>query len=290
MPRIRTIKPEFWGSPDTASAHPVTRLTYIALWNWADDYGRGTANFKELEGFVFPNDEVDELSDGKFRKFRDIVAEVQRAYKVTFYECDGRMFYEIPSWNEHQRTERKAKARIPDPSAGVIVDLTTGNAVTLGTSDAQRRNFRDTTEEAPQSPPPGKGTGEREREQGNSLLVQPERQDVENICTLLADRIESNGAKRPTITKQWKDAARLLIDKDGYTPDQVAWIINWSQDDEFWRTNILSMPKLRKQFEQLKLKSRAGTANGKPAPSQRMAETSSLGQRLQAQYDQKELL
>ncbi|EUA31270.1 bacteriophage gp78 domain protein [Mycobacterium xenopi 3993] len=43
MPRIRTIKPEFWDSPDTAAADLRTRLLYIAMWNWADDYGIGDA-------------------------------------------------------------------------------------------------------------------------------------------------------------------------------------------------------------------------------------------------------
>ena len=43
------MKPEFWDSPDTAKAGPWARLLFIALWNWADDYGRGTANMKELE-------------------------------------------------------------------------------------------------------------------------------------------------------------------------------------------------------------------------------------------------
>ena len=61
MPRMRTIKPEFWDSPSTAKADLAVRLTYIAMWNWADDSGRGTANLKELEAFCFPNDEISSL-------------------------------------------------------------------------------------------------------------------------------------------------------------------------------------------------------------------------------------
>ena len=57
MPRIRTIKPEFWDSPGTARASLRARLFFIALWNWADDYGVGTANPKQLIGFAFPNDD-----------------------------------------------------------------------------------------------------------------------------------------------------------------------------------------------------------------------------------------
>jgi hypothetical protein len=39
VPRIRSIKPEFWDSPSTASASVRVRLLFIAMWNWADDHG-----------------------------------------------------------------------------------------------------------------------------------------------------------------------------------------------------------------------------------------------------------
>lgn len=84
----------------------------------------------------------------------------------------------------------------------------------------------------------------------------PVRLDVERVCVRLAEQVESNGAKKPTITKAWRDAARLLIDKDGRTEEQIAWLIDWSQRDEFWRSNILSMPKLRDKFDQLLIKAR----------------------------------
>lgn len=116
MARIRTIKPEFWDSPDTAKAGPWSRLLFIALWNWADDYGRGTANMKELEGFAFPNDSVFADRSGNTVQFRDIVAEVAECFGVMFYEVSGRPYYAIPSWEEHQRNERRAKqSKYPSP-------------------------------------------------------------------------------------------------------------------------------------------------------------------------------
>ena len=33
-------------------------------------------------------------------------------------------------------------------------------------------------------------------------------------------------------------------------------VLDWSQQDSFWQSNILSMPKFRKQFAQLQMKSR----------------------------------
>ena len=117
MARIRTIKPEFWSSPSVAKCSAVGRLAFIAMWNWADDHGRGTANLKELEGFIFPNDDIVELSHGKSAHFRDVVAEVATCFDVVFYEADGRTFYEVPTWDTHQRNERRStQSKYPEPT------------------------------------------------------------------------------------------------------------------------------------------------------------------------------
>lgn len=79
-----------------------------------------------------------------------------------------------------------------------------------------------------------------------------ERGDVERLCQHLAARIAEDGSKHPSIGKAWRDAARLMIDKDGYTEDQVKRAIDFAHDDEFWRTNILSMPTLRRQYTALR--------------------------------------
>lgn len=92
-----------------------------------------------------------------------------------------------------------------------------------------------------------------------------DRPDVERICRHLADRIEANGSKRPAIAKTWRTAARLLMDSDGVSESQVHAAIDWCQTDEFWRSNILSMPKLREKYDQLRLtatRQQAKAANG----------------------------
>lgn len=122
MARIRTIKPEFWDSPSTAKASPWARLLFIALWNWADDHGRGTANLKELEGFAFPNDDEFTDSSGNTVHFRELVAEVSACFGVVFYKVGNRPYFEIPSWDSHQRNERRSKAS-KHPSPQVRTDV-----------------------------------------------------------------------------------------------------------------------------------------------------------------------
>lgn len=94
-------------------------------------------------------------------------------------------------------------------------------------------------------------------------LAEAPRPDVDRLCDLLADRVEANGSKRPTITSKWRDAARLMLDRDGRTEDEIRGAIEWSQRDEFWRANILSLPKLREKYDALRLQaSRAPSGSG----------------------------
>lgn len=90
------------------------------------------------------------------------------------------------------------------------------------------------------------------------------REDVEQVCGHLADRVEENGSKRPKISKGWRTAARLMIDRDERTVDQIMRAIDWCQADEFWRARVMSMPKLRERYDQLRLdaKRKNGKSNG----------------------------
>lgn len=76
------------------------------------------------------------------------------------------------------------------------------------------------------------------------------------LANLLADLIEKNNIKawkRPTGHKieYWADLIEKLhrIDKVEYK--EIEFIINWCQQDDFWKSNILSTAKLRKQFPTL---------------------------------------
>jgi hypothetical protein len=113
--------------------------------------------------------------------------------------------------------------------------------------------------------------------------VAARRSDVEAICGHLADRIEANGSKRPAVTQRWRESARRLLDLDGRTEQQVHSAIDWCQGDEFWRSNILSMPKLREKYDQLRLAAARGQPNGhKPSTTdQRVADALALADRLQ---------
>lgn len=52
----------------------------------------------------------------------------------------------------------------------------------------------------------------------------------------------------------WYHEARKLLELDKVSLDYAVQILDWCQQDDFWKMNILSMPKFRKQFNQLEIK------------------------------------
>jgi hypothetical protein len=82
--------------------------------------------------------------------------------------------------------------------------------------------------------------------------------EIIQLSNLLADLIESNGIKRPSVTVKWHKDMELLHRIDNYSLEQIEFVIKWVQNDSFWRSNVLSPAKLRKQFGALLLQSRGG--------------------------------
>jgi hypothetical protein len=109
---------------------------------------------------------------------------------------------------------------------------------------------------------------EREKDVSSELALDDDtRSDVERICEHLAEQIEARGAKRPAITARWRTEARLLMDRDQRTEEQVHACIRWlftssHRDALFWRTNVRSMPKLREEYDRLRELAERPTSGG----------------------------
>ncbi|HEY0090543.1 MAG TPA: hypothetical protein VGB37_16955 [Candidatus Lokiarchaeia archaeon] len=65
--------------------------------------------------------------------------------------------------------------------------------------------------------------------------------------------INNPNFKKPDLQK-WAIEIDKTIRIDKRNPEEIKNIIEWSQDDSFWRSNILSTAKLRKQFDHLLIK------------------------------------
>lgn len=75
------------------------------------------------------------------------------------------------------------------------------------------------------------------------------------LSKLLFELMKNNNpnCKEPNLQSWCKEMDKLIrIDKRN--PYEIASVIEWCQNDSFWKSNILSVAKLRKQYDQLKIK------------------------------------
>lgn len=77
------------------------------------------------------------------------------------------------------------------------------------------------------------------------------------LAKFLEKCITENNPKFPQNERQrqrWAKDFDLMLRIDKIDADDIAAIIEWSQNDNFWRSNILSGKKLREKYQQLAMK------------------------------------
>lgn len=258
MAKIRGVKPDYWTDEDIVELSIAARLLFIGLWNQACDNGHLEDKSKQIKMRVLPADDVN-------------VAELLRelAGKGRIRRSDG--WITIPNFTKHQKPDRRyfqtcKKAGCVKPGA----ETTDSQRETRG-GHAEPTSGTHGGHDVGSWGPRGDGDGEvmvrgsdgdvsgvDTPDAGRSPVPAiPERQDVERICTHLAEQVEATGSKRPTITARWRTEARLMLDRDGRTEEQVHACIRWlftstHPDALFWRPNVRAIPKLRAEYDRLR--------------------------------------
>ncbi len=112
--RIRTVKPEFWRSADTAELTFFARLLYIGLWNFVDDNGVGDDDEALIRSDLFPRDDVDETS----RLIHEGLTELSVRGQILRYEdsVSERRYLKVVAWH-HQKINRPSKSSKPLPAS-----------------------------------------------------------------------------------------------------------------------------------------------------------------------------
>jgi len=90
----------------------------------------------------------------------------------------------------------------------------------------------------------------------NTSLSEQYSDEVINLTSLLASLILNNNpnAKIPSNLGKWHKEMDRLMKIDNECQETIEAVVKWSQKDAFWKSNILSVPKLREKFQQLKLR------------------------------------
>jgi len=101
---------------------------------------------------------------------------------------------------------------------------------------------------------PSSGSKKRSRKPKGEA---PPRPDVDALCQRLVELMIANECKPPEIKPAWRDAARLMLDRDKRDFNKAMGLLEWCQHDPFWKTNIHSMPTFREKYDQLRLRANA---------------------------------
>lgn len=228
-PRIRTLKPEIWADERIGDLSHGARLLFLGLITMADDEGRFRAPTNAILGHIFPHDPEAQ------RRLRGWVGEVKDSGLVLFYVVDEKPYGAFRHWKRHQKINRAVPSRLPDPPDH---DIVSDNSV------KDHESFMD---------------GSLSHAQARVPDPDPSSEVVVRLAVRLAERVRANDPKAdpdPRCVRWLTDMRLLLRDRSGDVAE-VERIIDWCQSDPFWRSNILSPAKLRKQFTQLVLKADA---------------------------------
>lgn len=90
----------------------------------------------------------------------------------------------------------------------------------------------------------------------------PEYQTARYLYELIITNNEK--FKKPHL-QRWADTVRLMHERDGRSFEDIRAVANYAQHSSFWMSNVLSMNKLRKQFDRLYMQAK----KAKPQPKEK---------------------
>lgn len=112
MPRIRTVKPEFFRHERLQELGPLSMLIFEGLWTQCDKVGRFAWKPRTLKLDILPFINFDMEKE---------LHKLAESFFVVKYEVQGEFFGVIPTFLDHQRIngkEAQSPAQYPDPPKG----------------------------------------------------------------------------------------------------------------------------------------------------------------------------
>ena len=111
MPRIRSIKPEIFASPQVMNLSRDSRLLFIGLITQADDDGRGVADPRKLKAAIFGGD--DDITSARVLKLAGRNRKSSPVHNLRRQR--SRRLYSLPTFREHQYVSHPRDSRYPAP-------------------------------------------------------------------------------------------------------------------------------------------------------------------------------
>ena len=243
--RIRSIKPEFWRSPDISQLSIEDRLLFVGLWSYVDDNGVGVDDEAAIVGDLFARD--------MFTDPRETVARVSRGLArlsacdlITRYEVDGRCFLHVTAWEKHQRIDRPGKPRFPRPDdeSATIRESVARPRESAATGTGEQGN-RGTEEQGNSNPAPAALVTEADFDRAYSHWPKKveRKKSIEKFRAvarrhglefITAKVIEFGDAYAATTAKQFVPALNVWLNGERWTDDlptprEPQQATNWAQ-------------------------------------------------------------
>lgn len=173
----------------------------------------------------------------KTKRLRD---ELVTQNLVRLYTVNGNEYLHILSCKKHLRKDINPDIRFPEHPQEFDTQ-----------GDTESVPITDTTSSRPRSEKSPSNTNTDTNTDTNTIIRQ-------KLASLLLQKIRERKPdfRKPNL-KQWAKHIDAMIRIDKRKPETIEKVIIWCQADDFWQNNILSVEKLRKQFDRLELQKNA---------------------------------
>ncbi len=262
-----------------AEENPTTAL----MWPWFvtcfDDWGRMGAEPMEVKLTVFPAFPFTSKDIAEAIKLYDQY-ELAHYYEVNnkpYLAVNPETWYKYQTYIESKRKEKQA-SKFPAPLNPTWTEQNQQQLATIADNQQQLATIVPSPSLTPSLTPkdikesssePSGSDLPPEENKKSGIKPFPTESTEYRLSALLRQRILENdpNARVPTPTPEgmvrWCRDMDLLLRKDNRDPCEAEQIINWCQNDNFWKANILSAGKLREKYTALILQSKRGSPNAK---------------------------
>ena len=216
MPRIRTIKPEFFSHEELSKCSPHARLLAIALLQLADSEGRMRWIPSQVIAHAFPWEAVD---------LSPMIHQLCTVKYLELYTVNGREYACIPAFNKHQRLSGKeaaCKSKFPHIDQADTEGKT--GCFTGKHLDAQEQGNKGTREQGISADDPMEGFDEfwsvyPKKEAKKAVTAKWKSRNL----SVMAEQLISDVTSRLVNCRKWRD---------GFAPNPLTYINQDRWDDE----------------------------------------------------------
>lgn len=275
--RRRMINPNFFTDPDiVANFDPLGRLLYQGLWCIADDSGCLEINPLLFKMKIFPGDN---FSPEMLSEYIDKLIELK---KILPYEVAGKRYGWLKNFHKHQTLNKPSAPTIPLPDWIIwhgeeefdskrhqyYYEIIEPSNV-QGKTKTEDGHVQDETrpekklKEVKRNEEKGSKESGQNLSRNKKIKFGEETEQYNHACYLRERILKTNKRARvpnkdPASMHDWSTELEKLnrlgpvgakeSDGKGYSWQEIKKIIDWCQENNFWKSNILSASKLREKI------------------------------------------